>query len=117
MVSFKLVPHLNNDNFTERVDQGPPAELETNTVRREKPLCAGVYVKGLLQGEEVTFTIDTGATRTIVSTRVYYRLPEGSRPELMGNSRSHLSCADGRPMKYEGMANFEVALGPLEMNR
>ena len=108
---------LNIDNFTERVDQGPPAELETNTVRREKPLCAGVYVKGLLQGEEVTFTIDTGATRTIVSTRVYYRLPEGSRPELMGNSRSHLSCADGRPIKYEGMANFEVALGPLEMNR
>ena len=38
---------------------------------RKIPLTNGVYVKGEVQGLPVLFTADTGASMTVISTRVY----------------------------------------------
>ena len=43
-----------------------------NTVRREIPKFDGVYIEGALQGVEVSITLDTGATSSLVSRRIFY---------------------------------------------
>lgn len=42
----------------------------------------GIFLNAKLNDMEVTFTIDNGAARTIISERVFRRLPEDKRQEL-----------------------------------
>ena len=42
----------------------------------------GSYVFGKLQGLEVTYTVDNGASDTIVNPRVYKWIPEDVQPQL-----------------------------------
>ncbi len=58
------------------------------------------------------FTIDTGATNTILSTRVYERIPKMLRPNLIPGG-SVPSAADGRRLDHKGSATFELCLGNL----
>ncbi len=52
------------------------------SVSRDKPECRardlgdGLYIAGLVEKEPVVFTADTGASKTIISTRVYEKLDE-----------------------------------------
>ncbi|KAH3860129.1 hypothetical protein DPMN_023020 [Dreissena polymorpha] len=55
---------------------------EEKIIRRRKPDSSGVYVKGSIQGINLTFTADTGATRTIISDRIYNKIDPKKRPEL-----------------------------------
>jgi predicted aspartyl protease len=35
----------------------------------------GVYVEGAIQGMKMTFTADTGAARTVVSAKIFHKIP------------------------------------------
>ena len=48
----------------------------------------GNYVLGELQGLEVAFAVDSGASDTTVSPRVYQRIPEDVCPRLFQRGRS-----------------------------
>jgi len=41
-------------------------------VRRQKLKYAGVYVNALINGVKTTFTVDTGATKTIISENFFF---------------------------------------------
>ena len=85
-------------------------------MRREVPRYEGVYIRGSLQDEDVIFTVDTGATTTIVSSKVYGQIPEDRRPRLHSGT-ALLACADGRSIKYLGKALFDVKLGSLSFRK
>ena len=78
-------------------------------------LADGLYIEGYVGSEQVTFTADTGASRTIISCRVYDRMDQESRPILRRSSA--LRGAGGAPIKERGKAAFRLILGPLEIVR
>jgi hypothetical protein len=43
-------------------------------------------VKGKIHGIHGTFTIDTGASRTVLSEEIYFKIPETRRPPLTKSS-------------------------------
>ena len=83
-------------------------------VRRNR-LCDGVYINGIIQGTPVVFTTDTGASRTVISDRIFRQIPYGERPQLVKSSC--LKGAGGIPIKESGKAVMQFSLGPLELER
>ena len=68
----------------------------------------GFYLEAKLEGVNILFTIDTGATRTIISERVYKSIPDERRPQL--KKSVGLTDASGHPLSQLGTAVFEVQL-------
>ena len=63
----------------------------------------------------MVFTVDTGATRTILSRKMYDRLLKGARPQLRGAAL--LRGAGGAYIKEHGRAAFQVRFGRMELER
>jgi predicted aspartyl protease len=51
-------------------------------IRRKKTIDNGLYIRSKVQGINMIFTADTGATKTVISDRVYRKIPEDQRPTL-----------------------------------
>ncbi len=75
----------------------------------------GVYIKGAVNNTPVTFTTDTGATRTIISDRIYNKLDPVNKPSLI--KTACLTGAGGQPLREMGKATFNVQLGPITLTR
>ena len=106
-----------NDNDAQTKD----SELDHNDVvesitRRSLPKYKGVYVEGQVLDLDVLMTVDTGASSTILSKRIYDKL-DNRRPKLRLDSLKTLSSADGRTINYCGHAKFELQLGRLQIVR
>ena len=85
----------------------------TRTERRG--LADGVYVQGTVNGVPVTFTADTGASRTVVSNRVFDKIKLEEQPQLR-----HSAClvgAGGTPIREKGKAEFELTIGPIKLKQ
>ena len=64
------------------------------------------------------FTVDTGATRTLISYDLFCKIPEHLKPDLITpTALPKITTADGSPLKYHGTAVFELQLGPVAMKR
>ena len=85
---------------------------EAFRVQRSKWLAKGAYVRDSVNRHPVTFTADTGAPRTIISTRVFNQLPPEARPQL--DQTSMIVGAGGAPIKDAGQTNLDLSLGPLK---
>lgn len=73
----------------------------------------GVYINGSVEGVPVVFTADTGASKTLISTRVYQKIHEGIRPSL--SKSASLRAANGEPIVDWGEAQFCMLLGSLKV--
>ena len=82
---------------------------------QEKKLCNGVYIHGSVQGTPVVYTTDTGASRTIISQRVYNRISKSRRPVL--ERSNSLRGASGRPIEEFGKAELTLRMGPYEVTK
>lgn len=71
-----------------------------------------MYAAGTIQGHDITFTIDTGATKTIVSERWLKTLPAGLVPLLQ--KRPPIMNADGSEIQAN-LGVFDVELGPFRI--
>ncbi|KAH3882453.1 hypothetical protein DPMN_006393 [Dreissena polymorpha] len=71
-----------------------------------RELSTGVYIRGLIGETTVTFTADTGASRTMVSTRVYDQLSTKDRPVLKGSVK--LRGTGGSPIREMGISEFNM---------
>ena len=89
-------------------------EHDVETVRGGNPGSVGFYVEGQVENLKVTFTVDTGATRTLISDKMYNKLDERSRPELRP-VKVNLLNACGSKMKVLGEAQFKVNLGDTQI--
>ena len=61
----------------------------------------GNYVLGELQGLEVAFTVNSGASDTVVSPKVYWRIPEDVCQRLFQGSTS-IERAGGKSIRIWG---------------
>ena len=73
----------------------------------------GVYIRGSVQGYPLLFTTDTGASKTIISNRVFESLKPEDRPELEKTSK--LVGASGVSIKERGKGIFCLKLGSVKM--
>ncbi|CAG2216172.1 unnamed protein product [Mytilus edulis] len=95
------------------VQRFPP--VETHIIGRQVLRCEGVYIQGSIEGINVTFTADTGATRTVISTKTFRKILSSKRPKLQKSSS--LASADGQPLKELGKAVFNLTLGELALEK
>ena len=87
-------------------------DVENELARREKPKVNGVYVNGSINGIEVTYTVDTGASCTLLATKVFEKIPETKRPELQETSLK-ISGAGGSTLNILGIATFRLEIGSV----
>ena len=82
-------------------------------MRREIPKFDGIYLPGKLQNLDINFTLDTGATRTLISIETYEKLPESYKPTLtaLKNPRVVNCTANGGIIECLGHAVFNFTLG------
>ena len=73
----------------------------------------GIYIRGTAQGYPLLFTTDTGASKTIISSRVYESFKPEDRPKLVKSSK--LVGAGGVSIKVLGKGTFTLQLGPVSM--
>jgi hypothetical protein len=60
-------------------DNSPPLKF-LDVVGRQVMRSDGVYVDGSIQGIKVTFTADTGAARTVISSKLFRKIPNSKKP-------------------------------------
>ena len=85
-------------------------------VRREIPKVSGVYVKGSVCGVDVVFTIDTGASLSLISKRIYKEISKAKKPS-MKIKNPFVSSANGKPIQCEGDAKFDMLFGPVYLEK
>ena len=85
-------------------------------VRREIPNVDGVYIKGAIQGVEVVYTVDTGASITLLSKKIFDQIPRNEKPSLHPKVPI-LKNADGKRIQCFGSTDIEMMLGPLYVEK
>lgn len=73
----------------------------------------GVYIRGSVQGYPILFTTDTGASKTIVSTRMYDAMRPEDQPAL--TKATKLIGASGSAINIKGKATFSLQLGSVNL--
>ncbi|CAC5377602.1 unnamed protein product [Mytilus coruscus] len=71
---------------------------------------AGMFVELSIQDVPVKFVIDTGATLTLVSTRVYDLIPDLCRPHL-SKTRSQIKSVCDKYLSLRGKGSFKMDFG------
>ena len=83
------------------------------SIKVTRKLPDGVYIRGSVQGYPLLFTTDTGASKTIISNRVFESLKPEDRQELEKTSK--LIGASGVSIKERGKGIFCLKLGSVKM--
>lgn len=110
-------PDVHNENSIDEVYCSTNQLSVNEVIRRELPVLDGVYIHGEVQGVEVSFTVDTGATSTLISTTLYNHIPDHQRPPLNSVTNRKVVNANGSPMKCQGVATFDLKLGPVLLTK
>ena len=74
----------------------------------------GFYLEASVEGVKMTFTIDTGATKTVISEKIYNSIPQSKRPKL--TKTAGLTEASGQPLLQLGTALFSVVLDGVQFS-
>ena len=90
-----------------------PVDTERSETRTR--LADGVYVKGAVNGEPVVFTADTGASRTVVSSRIFQKIPAKDRPSIKGTVG--LVGAGGTTITERGKAVVDLTIGAVRVRK
>ena len=88
-------------------------ETKSLIVGRQKTKSDGVYVRSRVQEVPVLFTADTGAARSVLSKKVFGKIPVKYQPEL--NESSPLSSVNGRLLKEYGKGKFTIYLDSMKI--
>ena len=83
-------------------------------IRKEVPHVHGLYIHGAVNTLDVVFTIDTGASISILSKDMYDDIPIEVRPKLEGVS-IRISTVNGKRLRCHGKGMFTLQLGELEL--
>ena len=83
------------------------------SVKATRKLPDGVYIRGSAQGYPLLFTTDTGASRTIISKRLFESMEKQDQPELKGTTK--LVGASGAKIQEMGKGLFQLKLGPVKI--
>ena len=81
------------------------------SIKTSRKLRDGIYIRGSVQGYPILFTADTGASKTVISKRMYEAMEIEDRPALSSSSR--LIGPGGSIIKELGKGNFSLKLGNI----
>ena len=70
----------------------------------------GLFLEGKINGQPLKLLIDTGATNTLISDKVFDQIEDNRRPELLPVTSVVLQ-ADGTPLRTRGTSRLEVQIG------
>ena len=101
------------DDLSKIGDNSPPLKC-LDVVGRQVMRSEGVYVDGSIQGINVTVTADTGAARTVISSKLFRKIPNSKKPRL--EKSSALASVNGQPLTEMGKAVFNITLGNLTLD-
>ena len=85
-------------------------EMEADKVGRRLPKCTGIYVQGKVFGTPVWCTVDTGASRTISSSRVYQKAKDMAGTEIQVRKQIPIEQADGNLLVNQGVVTVDIQL-------
>ena len=85
-------------------------EMEADKVGRRLPKCTGIYVQGKVFGTPVWCTVDTGASRTIISSRVYQKAKDMAGTEIQVRKQIPIEQADGNLLVNQGVVTVDIQL-------
>ena len=74
-----------------------------------------ITVTGKMENTPVSFIVDTGATDTIVSERVFDSIPSEVRPDLYPVKDTG-EQADGSPLAIIGWTTLKISIGPVAVS-
>ena len=74
-----------------------------------------ITVTGKIENTPVSFIVDTGATDTIVSERVFDSIPSEVRPDLYPVKDTG-EQADGSPLAIIGWTTLKISIGPVAVS-
>ena len=89
-------------------------EGEEVVIIHQGAIISGLFISGEVGGTEVKFTIDTGASCTLLSTRIFNLIKEEDRPQLR-KSPVRLYGPSGQPLDCLGIATFSIKLEQVEL--
>ena len=96
------------------LDPSPKTANEVKlTVGRQKLKSDGVYVRSRVQEVPVLFTADTGAAKSVLSKKVFDKIPVQYQPEL--NASTPLSSVNGGLLKEYGKGKFTIYLDSMKL--
>ncbi|MEW8548227.1 MAG: retroviral-like aspartic protease family protein, partial [Candidatus Thiodiazotropha sp.] len=106
-----VAKEIQNADSCPMAEQSASNPLQTPLIKRIVR-SDGFYLEAKVNGEKIVFTIDTGATKTIISERVYKSIPSSNRPKL--NKTTGLTEASGQPLAQLGTAEFIIVLNGMQ---
>ena len=87
--------------------------MTIKSIKVASKLPDGIYVQGLVQCYPLLFTIDTGASKTIISKKVFEAMKEEDKPVL--ESPTQLVGPSGSIIKGLGKGSFDIRLGSVQL--
>ena len=81
----------------------------TNHINSSKP---AFYVSAKIHGKDVISFIDCGSEITIISSKIYTRMPIRKRPPLRPVAMTALQADGITPLRVRGEAEFTIHIGP-----
>ena len=85
-------------------------------VRRDSPKSPGIYIQGSVNNVNCWFTVDTGASRTIVSNKIFKKI----NPNSLGDKKKStvpLQQADGNPLPEIDNWDLQFKMNTLQISR
>ena len=77
------------------------------------PLHDTIYITGSVEKIPTNFVLDTGAMKTVVSTKIYKRIPSVERPVI--TKKGTLVHAGGEQLNVLGKCNMSMKLGTFQI--
>lgn len=115
--------HTNTESLSAEYQNPPKARItdENREVHFAKGVSyvsrrsQGLYVEGYVGDIPVAFTVDTGATISVVSQNIYNKMSMQEKPAL--NRSVSLMGANGLPITELGTGLFKLRIGPITLER
>ena len=93
-------------------------KIETVMLSRGSMKLDGVYISGKIFQTSVLMTVDTGATRTLVSKGLFDKLHSEGLATLRDDGvPRRIVGADGNPLGFHGICDCTLELGPVTLTK
>ena len=93
------------------------ASVDVGVVRRGVPRVSGIYVKGSVESVDIVYTVDTGASATLLSSRIFHEISEKKRPMLVTENCSRFRGPSGGTIPVLGQATFDLYIGDVHISK
>jgi len=87
------------------------SEMTEGSIVIDRVTAASITVPVVVNKVETKAVIDTGAEVTVLNEKLYYKIPDGVRPELKTATRNLVVAEAGKHMTTKGVADVELRLG------